>query len=228
MSRDRERTKSRCWLPPPRTCSQLPVPGHEITALSLWKRLLPPLHGHPLLPTYIDLRPVCRLARLPPAACLCQLGSPSFVREPPKIMLPEISIKRDSVRAGIRLNLSSYSTRGRKETFRAGERACPGFEMTHVYRAVWWLPHPFSLFSLRLPFSLTLFNTAILSFPFHLAFTHTFSCPIRCHRTESGRPNGISSYTVYTISPLCFCRDLGQRSSRKAKGKERNVRPSNT
>lgn len=72
MSRDRERTRSRCWLPPPRTCSQLPVPGHEITALSLWKRLLPPLHGHPLLPTYIDLRPACRLARLPLAACLCQ------------------------------------------------------------------------------------------------------------------------------------------------------------
>jgi len=69
MSRDRERMKSRCWLPP-RTCSQLPVPGHEITALSLWKRLLPPLHGYPLLPTYIDLRPACRLVHLLPAACL--------------------------------------------------------------------------------------------------------------------------------------------------------------
>lgn len=125
MSRDRERTKSRCWLPP-RTCSQLPVPGHEITALSLWKRLLPPLHDHPLLPTYIDLRPAALpVYRLQPT-CLCQLGSPSSIREPPKIMLPEISIKRDSVRAGIRLNLSSYSTRGRKETFRIGERRLPG------------------------------------------------------------------------------------------------------
>lgn len=133
--------------PPPRTCSQLPVPGHEITALSLWKRLLPPFTT-----TLLSCQPtstyapclLCHLACLPPAArSSARAGSSSTTpsspvpfpspREPPKIMLSEISIKRDSVRAGIRLNLSSYSTRGWKETFRAGERACPGFEMTCVY-----------------------------------------------------------------------------------------------
>lgn len=138
MPRDRrEQTGSRRtgMLPPlPRTCSQLPVPGHEITALSLWKRPPSPANLHRPTP--------CHLARLLPAACAAYANSARvydprplprrapFVREPPKIMLPEISIKRDSVRAGIRLNLSSYSPRERKETFRAWGMACPGFEMT--------------------------------------------------------------------------------------------------
>lgn len=42
---------SRLVVPEPPTRSQLPVPGHEITELSRWKRLLllqPPFHSIPL------------------------------------------------------------------------------------------------------------------------------------------------------------------------------------
>jgi len=97
------------------------------------------LRDHPLLPTYIDLRPTCRLARLhclpvyasarksPPVGPLSR-RAPSANRR--KLCCLEISIKRNSVRASIRLNLPSYSPRERKETFWARRTACPGFEMT--------------------------------------------------------------------------------------------------
>lgn len=87
-----------------------------------------------------------------------------------------------------------------------------------------------SLF-LFLPFSLTLFNIAILSFPpISPSPTHfpiQFVClpAIRSYRTELGRPNpnGISSYTDIRSLSLCSCLDLGQRSSSEVKGKGRNV-----
>ena len=80
------------------------------------------LHGRcQSTPTYTlclsisSRRPFCFQPRLfPPTSLAPSSGSV-------EIMLPEISIKRDSVRAGIRLNLSSYSPRGRKETFRTEE-----------------------------------------------------------------------------------------------------------
>lgn len=70
-----------------------------------------------------------------------------------------------------------------------------------------------------LSFSLPLFNTAILSFfppisPSPTHFPARFVCllAVRCHWTESGRPNpnGISSYTVYmAVSPFAPVAILG-------------------
>lgn len=100
------------------------MPGHEITALSLWKRLLPHSTIHSWQSTRTSQSGVCLLSRLvswsiPPRNSA--LRSLRFLSVPPsncaEIMLPEISMKRDSVRVGIRLNLSSYSPRGRKKVF---------------------------------------------------------------------------------------------------------------
>lgn len=71
--------------------------------------------------------------------------------------------------------------------------------------------------SLSFSLSLSLFNTAVLFFlPISPSPTHfpvRFVCPVvRCHRTESGRPNpnGISSYTVYiAVSPFAPVAILG-------------------
>lgn len=89
-----------------------------------------------------------------------------------------------------------------------------------------------SLILLVRSLSLTLFNTAVLpffllSFHSHIFLSDSCACPpFGCYRPESGRPNpnGISSYTgVRGSFSLCSCRDLGQRSSREARRKGRNV-----
>lgn len=98
-------------------------PGHEITALSLWKRLLP---------TQLD--EVAKL-RQPSPPLTFYLSSSILTRRFLRFdlaLLPRSpgwnyvawnfdKTGEDSARAGIRLNLSSYSPRGRKEeTFRNG------------------------------------------------------------------------------------------------------------
>lgn len=150
-----------------------------------------------------------------------------------KIMLPEISIKRDSVRIGIRLNLSSYSTRGWKETFRTRERLArdskwptftvqSGDSLIHLVCSL-----SFSSF-LAQPSSLFL---SISPSPTHFLVRIVCLSAVRCHRTRIGSPKPQRDFGLYCIHgglSLCSCRDLGQRSSREAKGKERNMGASNT
>lgn len=102
--------------------------------------------------------------------------------------------------------------------------ACPGFEMTHVYRAVWWLPHPFSLFSLFLPLFLAQPSSLFLSIsPSLTHFPVRIVClsVVRCHRTRIGSPNGISSSTVYAaVSPFAPVAILGNEV--RVKRREKN------
>lgn len=112
-------------------------PGHEITALSLWKRQLSRRVACQSTPTSTYYSPLLSVSSRPvPSIPLLTRRFPSISLAPSwkpgfEIMLPEISIKRgDSARAGIRLNLSSYSPRGRKEeTFRTEERLAQGFDL---------------------------------------------------------------------------------------------------
>lgn len=123
------------------------------------------LHDPPL-PKYTDLR--CPLPTSYLVSSSILLLTRRFLRfltpssNSVEIMLPEISIKRDLVRAGIRLNLSNYSSRGQKETFRMEDRLARGFEPIYVHRAARTRAH--LLFSLKSLFSLFLYT-----FPLNLS-----------------------------------------------------------
>lgn len=183
------------------------------------------------------MRPACsatlpvyrlQLARLPaPAPLRPPLHPPSpfpSPREPPKIMLSEISIKRDSVRAGIRLNLSSYSTRGRKETFRAGERLArdskwPAFTVTLS----------FPLFSLFSPFllylRLSLIGDSFSAFPSSRLYSHIFlsdSCTFVLSPNWIGSPKPRRDFGLYRMRrsfPLLLSRSSSATKFAWSEGK---------
>lgn len=126
------------------------------------------LHDPPL-PKYTDLR--CPLPTSYLVSSSILLLTRRFLRfltpssSSVEIMLPEISIKRDLVRAGIRLNLSNYSSRGQKETFRMEDRLAQGFQAIYVRRGaartrahlLLSLKSLFSLFLYTFPLNLSLF-----------------------------------------------------------------------
>lgn len=93
----------------------------------------------PLLPKYTNLCSAFYLVSSP--ILLLTRRSLRFLTPPSnsvKIMLPEISMKRDSVGAGIRLNLSSYSSRGLEKNFSDRRTVGHGGSGRSMFASVVW------------------------------------------------------------------------------------------
>ena len=148
-------------------------PGHEITALSPWKLRQPASTRSPPLPKYTNLPPTFYLSSsillLTRRFLRFELSLPSPNPGWNYVAWNFDKTGEDSVGAGIRLNLSSYSPRGRKEeTFRTEERLARGFEgdlrsmPIPAHTPLFKIPPSFSFLNLS-PFALVILPVSLFT-----------------------------------------------------------------